>query len=372
MTEPTDEMTRFLTRFDGNAGRLAKYTELLLFGEGASPIATTDKESLGEVNIVLTTKCNLACVWCHREEDHYKESGYLDRDGDFDKVARLLPELQGFKMLHWAGLSEPLLYPRLFELTKLARQYVPGVKITTNGTPLQPKVVTKIIDSGITYVEVSIDGFDGAANQRYRGNDEGKVIEYLKDLSARSDIPIQINTVLADVNYRSLWDAIDRLKDVSNIVSIHTIPIFVTKHIQEEGIGEVSPEQHRELLEHWERRIIELGLSIKLSPDSNGAVLDPVIAMKRQRNICFTVYEDPYINVDGYLTPCGRLQHIGLDNVFELGFEAAWNGPKSLKWREEQLRGNYGVYCQRECHMKNNCGKQDPAPVRVPAEGGAA
>ena len=50
--------------------------------------------------------------------------------------------------------------------------------------------------------------------------------------------------------------------------------------------------------------------------------------MKRLHNICYTVYEHPMINLDGNIAPCGRLQHIGLDNIFEKGFDAAWNGPK--------------------------------------------
>ena len=77
--------------------------------------------------------------------------------------------------------------------------------------------------------------------------------------------------------------------------------------------------------------------------------------MKRLHNICYTVYEHPMINLDGNIAPCGRLQHIGLDNVFDKGFDAAWNGPKIVKWREEQLKGNFGTYCQRECYMKNTC-----------------
>ena len=77
--------------------------------------------------------------------------------------------------------------------------------------------------------------------------------------------------------------------------------------------------------------------------------------MKRLHNICFTVFEHPFINLDGFITPCGRLQHINLDNVLEKGFDEAWNGPKTLRWREQQLKENYGTYCQRECYMKNRC-----------------
>ena len=39
-----------------------------------------------------------------------------------------------------------------------------------------------------------------------------KVISYLEDLSNRSEIPLQINSVISDVNIHSLWDAIDKLK----------------------------------------------------------------------------------------------------------------------------------------------------------------
>ena len=110
---------------------------------------------------MINTKCNLKCVWCHREEQHVKDSGYLERNGDLEKFKKLMPELKGFECIHWGGLAEPLMNKDIFELSKIARKYVPTVKITTNGTTLLPKVVTKIIESGINFIEVSIDGFDG-------------------------------------------------------------------------------------------------------------------------------------------------------------------------------------------------------------------
>ena len=65
--------------------------------------------------------------------------------------------------------------------------------------------------------------------------------------------------------------------------------------------------------------------------------------------------------MDGYLTPCGRLQHVNLENVIDSGgFDQAWNGEKAIKWRKSQLEGNYGIYCQRECSMKNTCAKANP------------
>ncbi len=352
---PNSQFKNFLNFFHKSPGRLLKYIELLTLKDKSTTIATTDKKSLGEVGVVINTKCNLKCVWCHREEKHIQDSGYLERNGNLEKLKKLLPELKGFECIHWGGLAEPLLNKDIYELTKLARKYVPRVKVTTNGTTLVPKVVTKIIESGFTDIEISLDGFDGETNMKYRGSDESKVIGYLEDLSSRSDIPLQINSVVSAVNIDSLWNAIDKLKNVKNLKKMHTIPLFITKHMNDLGIGPAKEEDHEKLLKHWKERIDHYNLDIKLSPDMEDVTMDPIVSMKRLHNICYTVYEHPFINLDGNISPCGRLQHISFDNVVKLGFDKAWNGPKIRKWREEHLHGNYGTYCQRECHMKNTC-----------------
>ena len=356
-----EKFDKFLDYFDGKRESLKKYMELLVLKENASPIAITDKKSLRQVNVVLNTKCNLKCVWCHREEKHFKDSGYLERDGDVEKFKKLIPMLEGFDCIHWGGLAESMMYKPIFELTKFARKFFPRVKVTTNGTSLMPKIVDKVIECGFTDIEISLDGFDEKTNKKYRGSDEDKIIGYLEDLSSRCDAKLQINSVVADVNIESLWDAIDKLKNVKTLKVIHTIPIFVTKHMIKLGIGSPDPDEHYKLLKHWEERIKHYNLDIKLYPSPDEVVLDPIVAMKRNHNLCFTVYDHPFINLDGNISPCGRLQHVNLDNVIESGsFDKAWNGEKTIKWRKAHLEGNYGIYCQRECSMKNTCATANP------------
>ena len=342
--------------FNGNSERLAKYLELLLMQDEASPVAYQSKSSFYRIHVILTTHCNLDCVWCHRREEHLQD--YLDREIDYSKLVDLLPQLQGFEMIHWAGLGEPLLYRKIYEATQLARKYIPNVMITTNGTLLTPEVCDKLIQSGLTHIEVSIDGFDGNANERYRGSSVNKVIKYLEYISNNSSISIQINSVLTNLNYEALFDAIDHLKGIRNIDCIHTIPLFMTKYMIDNEIRVITDDQHKELLKHWHNKIGEYGLNIKLRPDTTETqVVDPIIIMKRRHNICFSIYEDPIINIDGYIVPCGRLQHISLENVLEKGFDDAWNGPLCIKWRQEQLNGIYDALCERECYMKNTVQK---------------
>lgn len=339
--------------------KIRKFYELILLKNKASSKGFEDNNLLRRISIVLTTHCNLKCVWCHREEKHVIDSGYLSKNLQKEKIIKILPELKGFHVLSWGGLGEPLISKDIYDLTKEARKYIPIVKTTSNGTTLTKKNIPKIIESGLNYLEVSIDGFDDEANKKLRGSDENIIIENLIELSNRSNIPLQINTVVSKENLNSLYEAVKKLKDVKNIICLHAIPLFMTKHMQEMGIEKLSNAEFKKLLTRWKKDIDIYKLNWELSPSIEEVEFDPVVFLKQNHNICFTPFEDPTINVDGEIVPCSRLQHLGLGNVFKNGFHSVWNGEKMRKFRSEQLEGNYGDLCQRECDMKVTSKKND-------------
>ena len=94
MNIPNKQFKNFLSFFKESPGRLTKYVELLTLKEKSTPYATTDRKSLREVGIVINTKCNLNCVWCHREEQHIKDSGYLERNGNLKNKYKNLFSLE--------------------------------------------------------------------------------------------------------------------------------------------------------------------------------------------------------------------------------------------------------------------------------------
>ena len=353
VNERKRQMTKLLHSFRGHTDRQKKYMELLLLGKDTSPFSYQKRKDLRRILIVLTTKCNLKCVWCHRHEARFKD--YLHKEMPFDMLKTILPNLKGLSWLHYGGLGEPFMYPRIFEAIKEAKKYIPNIKVTTNATTLDKESCRRLIESGLSYLEISIDGFDSTTNKKLRGVHEDKLIDNLKYLSDKTNIPIQINSVIADVNYSSLFGAVDKLKDVKNIVLFHTIPLVMTNHMVELGINSITVEQHRNLLMHWEERGKKLGLKFDMWPNLEETELESIITMKRRRNMCFQVYDDPCINVFGYLCPCGRTQELSLDNVVALGFDKAWNGEKMVEWRKKQLQGAYPEACQLACGMKYTC-----------------
>lgn len=348
-----EQMSEFMRNFRGNEVRLQKYMELLLLGREASPVSFMTPDDMRCVTVVLTTKCNLKCIWCHRHEMRFKKD-YLNREMPIGMLGLLLPNLKGFQKIYYGGLGEPLLYRDIYWAIEEARKYCNDVRTTTNGTLLNKESSQRLKDAGLSYLEVSIDGFDKRTNDRLRGVHEDFIIENLKYLSDISTIPLQINSVISKTNLESLYDAVDRLADIDNIVMLHTIPLFMTEHMKDLGIEDITVEEHRILLEHWKSRIRDLNLNIEVWPDLNETALDPVRIMKQRRNICFSVYEDALVNVYGCLSPCSRLQEISFDNIAESGFEEVWNGEQMLAWRLQQLKGCYCSTCQLECHMRKD------------------
>jgi len=78
--------------------------------------------------------------------------------------------------------------------------------------------------------------------------------------------------------------------------------------------------------------------------------------MKLKRNICFTCFEDPYINVEGRLNFCSRQEYSSAVDV-SFGFEKAWNHAVLLKFRKNMLKGLYPEYCGKLCFLKDKSKK---------------
>ena len=351
MEEIKKEMEEFMKPFNDMPDRLIKYIEILIRRENASPYSYQDTMSFRRLAIELTTHCNLNCIWCYRGDPAYKH--ILNKDMPFEKLKKIVENTNGkFRMVHLGGLGEPLLYPKIIDAVELVKNLSDKVKITTNGILLTEKLIDKLVDAGLTHIEISIDAFSKHKNIEFRGANLDKILKMIKYISDQNRLYLQINSVVANINYEYLLHAVEILKECKNIKILHLIPLFETKQCQEHGIQRISEEDFQGLLKKLYEDIQKYGLKWRLEPPVHGGIkADPIIEMKRRLNICFTCFEDPYISVEGELLPCGRQKlYGGADATF--GFEKAWNHPKLLKFRENMLKGRIPKLCRQLCYLK--------------------
>ena len=350
------EMEEFMGNFKDMPDRLLKYCEILLEGENASPYSFQDTMSFRHLAIGLTSKCNKSCFWCYRFDPMYKDT--LNKEMPFETLEKIVNNTKGkFRRIHLAGLGEPTMYPRLLDAIELVKKLSDRIVFTTNASLLTKDLVNKAISKGLTDIQISICSFTEEDEKKFRGVELKNSIEMAVYISNETNLDLQVNTLVSSLNYKTLFSLVDVFKDAKKL-TLHTIPLFETKQCLNKGIKRISNKEYKNLLTKIKTDIDKYNLDWQMFPSPEGSVIDPTIEMKKNKNICFTCFEDPYISEIGELLPCPRTKPFGGVDA-TVGFEKAWNHPKLLKFREEMLKGDYPFLCSQLCYLKDENTKKE-------------
>jgi radical SAM protein with 4Fe4S-binding SPASM domain len=107
----------------------------------------------------VTTKCNLKCKMCARQDIKYIEP----KDLDFFIIEKVVDEVSSLAkkkvLFNLAGLSEPLLYPSLPRAVNYVKQKLPHatVKTITNGILLEGELAAQLIQNGLDFMTISLN-----------------------------------------------------------------------------------------------------------------------------------------------------------------------------------------------------------------------
>ncbi len=152
------------------------------------------------LRISLTQRCNLRCVYCHREgQDPRSAKSEMTAD-EVLKIAQTAVAL-GISRIKLTG-GEPLLRSDIIEIvSRLAR--IPGISdlsMTTNGVRLST-LAKPLKDAGLKRVNISLPSLDEKTYSMVSG---GNVTEALKGVNAAVKAglnPVKLNMlVLRDIN----------------------------------------------------------------------------------------------------------------------------------------------------------------------------
>ena len=112
-----------------------------------------------------TRRCNLDCLHCYAAASATADPSELSAD----EAQRLIDDLADFgvPVLLLSG-GEPLLRPDLHDLAAYATSRGLRVVLSTNGTLIDAAAAARLMDSGVAYVGVSVDGLRDT-HDRFRG-----------------------------------------------------------------------------------------------------------------------------------------------------------------------------------------------------------
>lgn len=123
-----------------------------------------------QLNIALTSYCNLRCKMCYWSFAENKTREYMP----LEMVDRIVKEAKELRVASlWVGsYTESLLHPQIIEvLEKFADVGALDYWLATNGTLLNEEIAEKITELPITWLTVSLDAATAETYRRIRGGD---------------------------------------------------------------------------------------------------------------------------------------------------------------------------------------------------------
>jgi MoaA/NifB/PqqE/SkfB family radical SAM enzyme len=273
--------------------------------------------------ICLTTKCNLRCFICRRED-------FVAEDMPFENIYKLKNAIKHARVIDLTGWGEWLMYPRyrevldyIFSLNKRPDL----LQITSNGSLVSAELA-RLLTGKIKSFKISLNAASPETYKRdMKGSFEkttGRLAEFISALNEKDRQKLTLHMVAHTLNYKEIPDFVElaaKLK-VPNV----TIGNYMTGIPEHESFTLLNVKnEYNEVVKEAKTKASALKIDLfarEFFTDDNQTVRcqDPY-------NICF-------IEVDGEVGPCCYCGSYRIGNAYEQDFEAIWFSNKYAKLRK--------------------------------------
>ncbi|MBN1972638.1 MAG: radical SAM protein [Sedimentisphaerales bacterium] len=327
--------------------------------------SSTSKQMLRLLFWESTIRCNLACAHCRRIES----DDTAGRDITTVQAKDLIEQLSSLgkkqpmmPVLVFSG-GEPLCREDVFDLISYAKSLDIIPALATNGTLIDSGIASRIRDSGVMRVSVSLDGASAEIHNKLRRQDGSfeRVLEGIGHLR-ENNVPFQINLTLTKHNAYQIQDVYE-LAESLGATALHIfvlVPVGCGLSLAQTDM--LSPMQYEQkMLEIYElEKRGQLQVKVTCGPFYERIVRqqgEPVNIKKghgrsgKSRG-CLAGLGVLFVGHQGDVFPCGYLP-VKCGNVLDDKLEDIWYNNKDLaRMRDSnQLEGKCGI-----CGYKHICG----------------
>lgn len=318
------------------------------------PLSAKIKTDPCIVNIEVTSKCNLNCAYCARQQ-HSKNHCDMEKER-FIYLLNLLPNT--YKII-LVGLGEPTLHPNIVDLVSLAAHKGHHVGLVTNGMTLDKQLSAGLIHAGLHSITFSLDSSipEIAANIR-SGTD---VIHIIKNIRTFTDLSRGVvkTAVFSAISMMSIITIEELAQTVAELgvdawmLSDLNFPcnashsIRINRHKLDmnpfRNALRYAYSQHLPVL--YVRALEEFGLS-KNYPDFLIRSVNALSNRSILRRWCLSPWQTLPVDVDGNVTICDCQPDAFAGNLFEEPFEHIWNGLVMQKQRRMMSSEELPLACR--------------------------
>ena len=341
-----------------------------------STVSIPRERRLRRILLELTSRCNLDCPMCF-----LKGSGETRGDLEWEVLESLFDQAEGFPDLEWVhfgGVGEPLVHPRVLEALRAAAGKAWSVRLTTNGTLVDQAMARALAKIGPKVVDFSLEA--EAAGLPGRDSDAKTILGAMRALDrarkdeGRSFPEIRAAIVLTASNLEKVLLLPKALREAgATRVSLSNI-VPTSEAMLPLALYPVSLEEEAALQKDIFLAFQKEGLNVAL----------PRFALSSERHCSFARSETLVVRWDGKVSPCTRLSHgyeewvlgrkkrvcfYSFGSLREETLEAIWDSPAyaSFRWRLRRalyascLDCNLLPVCEYPKTTESDCWGDSPA-----------
>lgn len=281
----------------------------------------------GNMLIELTNICNHKCIFCANKKMKRKK-GYINFD--FCKNILLQAYNEGCREVGFYSTGEPLVYPKLAEIIKYAKDIgFSYTYITTNGALLTKEKMIELTNAGLDSIKFSINAIDKETYKLIHGVDNFyKVIDNLKMLfEYRKMSGKNFKIFISHVATRFTEN---ELKNFKETYSKYCDDIAFLPVINQCGHNS------------------EMKDLLSCTNSSEFFVQKPVSPIP-----CARLFNGLAISYEGYLTACcvDFENYLIVADLNKISLKEAWNCDKFKELRQKHIDKNVkGLMCQNCCN----------------------
>jgi heme b synthase len=187
----------------------------------------------------------LACRHCRASAKNTPYDGELTTEQAF----KVLESIASFsKPIIILTGGEPMNRPDIYEIARHGTELGLRMVMAPCGLQVDSNTVTKIIDSGIKRISLSLDGMDAKTHDSFRGV-KGAFESVMKAAEAAKSggLEFQINSTITKLNYKQLPQILELVMQMG-AVSFHPFLLVPTGRAENLVQYEINPEEYEEIL----------------------------------------------------------------------------------------------------------------------------
>ena len=260
------------------------------------------------------SSCNLRCTMCFQVDESFSGNSEFMGLIKLDLFKKVIDDAceNNIKSLTLASRGEPTLHPKLNEMLEYCKGKFFEIKINTNATRLNEKLINSILKNDVTEMVFSIDSYEKDGYEKIR---VGGIFEQV----------------------------LDNIKKFKNIRD-NTQSNCVSRVSGVKVIKGQNPEKFREFWQQYVDEVVMVDLIDRWDIYHNSKNI-------MNRNPCQILWEKLYVWYDGMCSPCDAdyKSELSIGSLKNKSITDIWNGVKFQKLRQAHLSNNRNKYfpCDR-------------------------